>query len=57
MGLLTQADSQDVTTRLLTQADRYSQHMPGYPATGRTYKTSTRIHIVTIVPSDMSLVS
>ncbi|KHG28864.1 hypothetical protein F383_13621 [Gossypium arboreum] len=21
--------------------------MPGYPATGRTYKTSTRIHIIT----------
>ncbi|KHG01339.1 hypothetical protein F383_21867 [Gossypium arboreum] len=28
--------------------------MSGYPATGRTYKTSTRIHIFTYTPSDMS---
>ncbi|KHG28582.1 hypothetical protein F383_13504 [Gossypium arboreum] len=28
--------------------------MPGYPATDRTYKTSTRIHMVTIVSNDMS---
>ncbi|KHG17000.1 hypothetical protein F383_26219 [Gossypium arboreum] len=28
---------------LLTQAVKYLQHMPVYSATGRTYKTSTRI--------------